>query len=78
MSSSATDTAIDDRISSATAHTEPPGTIDSLGQRRAILKSAPRFEVLAVGQQLGGTLERHWLPQGLRLEMQLRCDQLTA
>ena len=33
---------------------------------------------LAVEQQLGGKLERRWLPQGLRLEMQLRCDRLMA
>ena len=37
-----------------------------------------RLTSLAVEQQLGGSLERHWLPQGLRLEMQLRCDRLTA
>jgi len=37
-----------------------------------------RLTSLAVEQQLGGSLERQWLPQGLRLEMLLRCDRLTA
>ncbi len=47
MTTSATTTTIDDRISPATANNDPAGAIDSLGQRRALLKSAPRFDVLA-------------------------------
>lgn len=37
-----------------------------------------RLTSLAVEQQLGGKLKRDWAPEGMRLEMKLRCDRLTA